>query len=555
MAQITIFEAQNVTGFSLNSTYGAFHTQVSPMSFRLVEGEEYLVTWDNGAYTLTAFSFTGADGSSCVAVGNKMVSTGQNDGDLFAIVCDNTNDYLHFFSVEDKTEHYIGVYKAAGGDIVLKDHAGNDLDAIENTVEIRIPTTGGGIQSFVAGTRVEKTILLNFTEGDMEVTPRNGEVFSKVTIQKPDSLVPENIAKNEVVAGVIGTHEGGADVLLKGVNFFDYDGTLLYTYTLAEAKALTEMPPLPEQEDLVCQGWNHTLSDIQQATSDLDIGAMYITADDKTHIHIDLRDANYLNCYLTCEGRTSRPYATIEWGDGTTQKFSYIMDGQSGTSAPKHTYPSTGKYCIKISCETQYYLGGDSLQAGTTGIIFSNGPNAFSNNVIERVHLGKNAELGGGCLNYSSVKKISIPFGITSFNCNCLYGCYALKHFTVPNSIQAFENLFPKGMTSLRAFSFPPLNGNNGTIANYSLASAYLLERVVVPEGITTIGTYFCQNAYSLKKLILPSTVTSIESSFLIGVSHVTIFVPDDMVDTYKAMANVAGYANFVFPISEMPAD
>jgi hypothetical protein len=36
------------------------------------------------------------------------------------------------------------------------------------------------------------------------------------------------------------------------VRFYDYDGTLLYSYTVAEAQELTELPPLPEQPGLIC---------------------------------------------------------------------------------------------------------------------------------------------------------------------------------------------------------------------------------------------------------------------------------------------------------------
>lgn len=218
MALITIFETQNVTGFSLNSIFGAFNKSVLPMPFQLVDGEEYVIFWDRDSYTRTAFSFTGADGSTCVAVGNKMVSTGENDGDPFAIVCDYTNNYLHYFSTEDNAGHYVGVYQEEGSDIILKDHAGNDLDAIEGIVEIRIPTSDGGVQSFSSGTRVRTTIDPDFSEGDMVVTPNEGEVFNEVTIKKPEGLVSENIPKGITIAGVPGglASGGNLDAYLNG---------------------------------------------------------------------------------------------------------------------------------------------------------------------------------------------------------------------------------------------------------------------------------------------------------------------------------------------------
>lgn len=72
------------------------------------------------------------------------------------------------------------------------------------------------------------------------------------------------------------------------INFWDYDGTLLYSWTLAELTTKTELPPLPSHDGLVCQGWNWTLQDIKDAGRELDIGALYITDDGKTRLYVDV---------------------------------------------------------------------------------------------------------------------------------------------------------------------------------------------------------------------------------------------------------------------------
>lgn len=213
MANITIFETQNVMGFSLNSFYGAYHKYISPMPFHLVEGDEYIIFWDGGSYTRTAFTFTNpSDGTSCTAVGNKIVYTGENDGDPFAIVCDTTNDCSHFFSTDTKTEHHICIYHVVGGDLDLKDRMGNRVDGINDIVEVKIPTVDGGLRSFTAGERVKTTVDLDFSNDDViVVTPGSGTVFSEVSIKKPEGLVPGAIAKDVVVAGIVGEYEGGSD--------------------------------------------------------------------------------------------------------------------------------------------------------------------------------------------------------------------------------------------------------------------------------------------------------------------------------------------------------
>lgn len=57
---------------------------------------------------------------------------------------------------------------------------------------------------------------------------------------------------------------GGKELTRNDVNFFDYDGTLLYAYTWEEAKNLTELPPLPVHEGLEVREWNYTLEDIKE---------------------------------------------------------------------------------------------------------------------------------------------------------------------------------------------------------------------------------------------------------------------------------------------------
>lgn len=59
----------------------------------------------------------------------------------------------------------------------------------------------------VATPTEEKTVELALGAGDQVVTPATGKHLSKVTITKPATLLPENIKKGVVIAGVTGTYE------------------------------------------------------------------------------------------------------------------------------------------------------------------------------------------------------------------------------------------------------------------------------------------------------------------------------------------------------------
>lgn len=92
-------------------------------------------------------------------------------------------------------------------DIVLKNRDGSDVTYPGVNI-IKVNTAGGGTKTFTAGEAEEKTVDPDFSGGDMEVTPDDGTLFSKVTVQKPETLTPANIAKNVEIAGVVGEFGG-----------------------------------------------------------------------------------------------------------------------------------------------------------------------------------------------------------------------------------------------------------------------------------------------------------------------------------------------------------
>lgn len=76
---------------------------------------------------------------------------------------------------------------------------------------------------------------------------------------------------------------GGSTEELKrnDVNFFDYDGTLLYSYSWEKARNLTELPAAPSHEGMTFKEWNYTLEDIKEQGTDTyigkaDVGAVFV---------------------------------------------------------------------------------------------------------------------------------------------------------------------------------------------------------------------------------------------------------------------------------------
>lgn len=55
----------------------------------------------------------------------------------------------------------------------------------------------------------ERMVELSMPSGNQVILPTSGKVMSKVTVQKPATLLPENIKKDVVIGGVTGVLESG----------------------------------------------------------------------------------------------------------------------------------------------------------------------------------------------------------------------------------------------------------------------------------------------------------------------------------------------------------
>lgn len=87
-----------------------------------------------------------------------------------------------------------------------------------------ILSRASGVKSiFSEGEAVSGNIKLDFKKGNMTVSPEKGKLWSKVFIEKPDGLIPENIAKGVTIAGIEGTATSETEELLVELNLKDGD--------------------------------------------------------------------------------------------------------------------------------------------------------------------------------------------------------------------------------------------------------------------------------------------------------------------------------------------
>lgn len=346
---------------------------------------------------------------------------------------------------------------------------------------------------------------------------------------------------SEVTVNVSGGGGGGVDP--KDVNFIDYDGTILHSYTAAEFAALTALPDNPTHDGLVAQGWNWTLSDAQSYVAScgfLTIGQMYVTASGDTEIDIELVEGR-LSPYL---GFAVNGTATIDWGDGSA------TDTVTGTSLTtqirtRHDYATAGRYTISVRVVSgDMALFGDS----TYGLLSKSATPATTNRVytygVLSVRVGESTSIGDYAFaNCTLPSSVTIPPGLS-------IGNYAFQSsdvpaVTIPSNVSVGTYAF-SGCLRLKRFSHGVLT----SIGNSTFSSCYQLTRFVVPREVTTIDTFAFSGCTGLAELHFtsstPPTVTS-WNAFSNVPKDCIIYVPAGSLAAYTSAANYPSSSTYTY--------
>lgn len=308
----------------------------------------------------------------------------------------------------------------------------------------------------------------------------------------------------------------------KDVNFYDYDGTLLYSYTVEEAQALTELPPLPTQPELICQEWNYDLETIKSYNRAVDIGATYITDDGKTRLYIR----------IAAEGRMTVPLyfsqtvangVTIDWGDGSdTQTIMYV----TGNTSIRHTYANIGDYIITLEV-TSGILGLGYSSSGVLGSSTTNTAKVYCN-ILQKVEIGS---------------------GVTSIGNNAFASCYSLANIVIPNNVTNIEGSAFDSCYSLANIVIPNSVTN---IGHHTFDDCHSLANAVIPNSVTSVGSNEFYQCHSLASVVIPNNVTSIASS-VFGYCHslASVAIPNGITSIgHSAFYNCYSLASIVIPDS-----
>lgn len=456
------------------------------------------------------------------------------------------------------------------------------------TVTPSVSNTTGWI---TGGTVTGNPVSVSASEvvsGDLAITTNdtyNVTNYASVTVNVPSgsvSVEPLSVTSNGTYTAPTGiayspvtVNVSGGGVEEKDVNFIDYDGTILHSYSASEAQALTALPENPSHTGLVAQGWNWSLADIKSQLTNVGdvvwVGQMYATESGASEIDIELDDPEYLAPYLTISLNGS---VSVDWGDNSAPT---IVTGNSVTSLTytRHVYAQIGSYTISITDNSGVYAfyNNNSAYGSVLNAYGSNNTRRNSrlySNKIKRIRIGAGATIRVGAFdnccsletitipnnitsigtfyNCWSIKSITIPYNVNSIPSTVIYCCYDLKRASIPHGITSVQSACFSGCYALESVTIPE---GIATLSANMFSNCYALKKITISSNITNITGSAFYNCFSVKNITIPNSVTTIGSSaFSSCLSLETVNIPDNITSIESSVfATCRSLKNIVIPV------
>ena len=316
---------------------------------------------------------------------------------------------------------------------------------------------------------------------------------------------PAGTAYSPVTVNVSGGGGGGGD-MTDPIRFFDYDGTLVASYSSVPAS----LPSVPSHTGLTNGAWNHTLAQITtqfNAMGTCDVGANYDTESGATEIDIELQDGR-LHPYLSLAVNGT---VEIDWGDNSTS----TSTGTSLTTRKSdihHEYAAAGSYTIKISktsgtgyslyCSSTYTLLNKNSSTANANRVYSN--------CVKTARIGDDCALGNSAFNNCyALASVSIPSSVTSTGTSVFSNCYSLESVSLPSDMTSVNGNAFNNCYALASVSIP---SSVTSIGNSVFNNCYAIASVSIPSSVTSIGIGTFSYCYSLASISIPSSVTAIDA-------------------------------------------
>lgn len=331
----------------------------------------------------------------------------------------------------------------------------------------------------------------------------------------------------------------GPEVQPKDVTFYDWDGTILYTYTKEQIQNLTSLPPLPaDYKDYHADSWTETLETLKKCKTSWNVGVNYTTSRTTTKVYISIDETRL---------QVQAYQSPVSWGDGSS----------GGTL---HTYTEPGNYVMEFNSS---HLQGSISYALVWAVIDARRVNnkAWPNPIVKEIHFGNQTSIDNyiisGCLNpkvlipkgcvmYASNSNylfmggnmtfISFPSDFLMRNTMIIYGMYELEEYVIPSSLWN-GGISRLDMLPVCNVKYPPQISST-TIGSgqwvYWQPNAKIVEWAL-PEGITDIAQSFSTTVKMLKVLILPSSLTHLPPQAFYNLDLDVVTLPEGLTSIGRA--------------------
>lgn len=335
------------------------------------------------------------------------------------------------------------------------------------------------------------------------------------------------------------------------VEFIDYDGTTLYTYTFAEANELTELPTLPSRSGFTNEGWNYTLQEVKTSATAgkrVVVGCTYITSDEVTRIYVTM-PADDLTLHINFS-QTEGKSVLFDWGDGTTD-----LPNSTSQMIRSHTYAAAGDYVVSFTNQKSYATLLLNWNIGGSG-------SAANNQKITGVAIGKISSISGSVFSEcDNITAFSIPKD-TTINTYCCDGMTHLQAFVLPATLTTVPAYMFRYCDRLSKVSVPATVTSVGNCAFQQCAMLYDVRLV----NATSIGEYAFEYCVHLERIqmkgvsdllqycfhgcgvltTIDATITGVESHALDGCCSLTSIGTSTITHIGGGTSNFAECVNLV---------
>lgn len=326
---------------------------------------------------------------------------------------------------------------------------------------------------------------------------------------------------------------GGDVIKPKDVNFYDYDGTLLHAWTLAEAQTATSLPAAPTHDRLIFQEWSWSLADINALMMPMNVGTTYTTASGASEFDITLTVVTGLS--VTVRMYNTSGVMSVEWGNGENETSAVI-----GLNTFTHDYGEIGNYTVSVDSTGVYYPYGNTASPY----------NMFN---VTPSYICTSARLGDRCSSFAlyalyncyNVETIIIPSG-TTFGIAPAMNCRRLKNIIFPSGVTTITQQILANCISLQNICIP---SSVTSIAQQAFSGCTVLKSVPIPSNITSISSNVFQSCYNVTEYIMhKATPPSLSNTGVFtGINaFCKIRVPKGSLSAYQTATNWATYANYM---------